>query len=166
MPNGTPGSFIRPALRDAIYARDRRTCVYCGATEDLTLDHLTPPDRRRTSAVTSPNHPTNLVTACRWCNSAKGSRILAEFVEDLDHRDRILRQRKHRVTRLRARVSAAAVASGVMDERRALTEDPLRLLSLLAVRLEEASPDTPLGEIRAWVECEAALDWLDENPPF
>ncbi len=53
-----------------IRARDGERCVYCQATEassgaHLQLDHLTP------KAAGGQDVPTNLVTACRRCNSAK-----------------------------------------------------------------------------------------------
>lgn len=53
-----------------IKARDGHACVYCGATEEtsgahLHLDHLTP------RALGGADHASNLVTACRRCNSAR-----------------------------------------------------------------------------------------------
>lgn len=52
--------------RQNILKRDGHRCVYCGAREDLTLDHVLPRSRGGTSTWT------NLVTACRPCNSKKG----------------------------------------------------------------------------------------------
>lgn len=52
--------------RHNIFKRDGYKCVYCEATTDLTLDHVIPRSRGgRTSW-------TNLVTACKRCNSRKG----------------------------------------------------------------------------------------------
>jgi len=53
-----------------IKARDGHACVYCGATEKssgshLHLDHLTP------KAKGGADVATNLVLACRRCNSAR-----------------------------------------------------------------------------------------------
>ena len=48
-------------------------CVYCGATDNLSLDHLIPRLRGGEDAAD------NLVTACRSCNSSKGSRDLLEW---------------------------------------------------------------------------------------
>ena len=44
------------------------TCVYCGSTHNLSLDHLIPRLQGGEDAAD------NLVTACRSCNSSKGSR--------------------------------------------------------------------------------------------
>lgn len=54
--------------RRRVLARDGGACRYCGATEDLTLDHVIPKSRR------GAHDPANLVTACRSCNSKKGAR--------------------------------------------------------------------------------------------
>jgi HNH endonuclease len=48
-------------------------CSYCGGTDDLSLDHLIPRLRGGEDAAD------NLVTACRSCNSSKGSRDLLEW---------------------------------------------------------------------------------------
>lgn len=57
--------------RRTIFARDRYTCQYCGATvKDLTVDHVIP---RRHGGSTSWD---NLVTACRRCNMKKGDKLL------------------------------------------------------------------------------------------
>jgi 5-methylcytosine-specific restriction endonuclease McrA len=44
-------------------------CAVCGATNDLTADHITP-----LHAGGHPLHPSNLRTLCRRCNSRKGAR--------------------------------------------------------------------------------------------
>lgn len=73
------GQWIRKDKRLAIYLRDELRCMYCGrnlkdaAPADVTLDHLTP-----RSAVGT-NESTNLVTACRPCNSSRGARSLEDF---------------------------------------------------------------------------------------
>ena len=55
-------------LRWQIYARDKFTCRYCGASGvPLALDHLIPVLRGGT------NEPGNLVTSCQSCNSRKGA---------------------------------------------------------------------------------------------
>ncbi len=52
--------------RQNIFRRDHGECQYCGAKEDLTLDHVLPKSRGgRTSWD-------NLITACKHCNSKKG----------------------------------------------------------------------------------------------
>lgn len=66
------GKWLRPQTRWAIYARDGFACVYCLAhvLEALTIDHLRSVERGGTNA------PSNLVTCCRGCNSAKQGRTL------------------------------------------------------------------------------------------
>ena len=70
-------NWCRPATRLAIYLRDGMACVWCGAgAEDaarLTLDHLRPHTHGGT------NVPTNLVTACVTCNSARGAQSVSAF---------------------------------------------------------------------------------------
>lgn len=65
---------IRPQLRARVYALDRHRCVYCGAREPLTLDHVLPHSRggRATRA--------NLVTACAGCNQRRGDTPIDEWV--------------------------------------------------------------------------------------
>ena len=62
--------WIRKSTRLAIYYRDGFCCVYCGAAGEssgvgLTLDHIAAQELGGSS------DPSNLVTACLSCNSAK-----------------------------------------------------------------------------------------------
>ena len=59
---------VPESLRNAVFDRDGRKCQRCGATDDLTLDHINP--FARGGATTYDN----LQTLCRSCNSAKGTR--------------------------------------------------------------------------------------------
>lgn len=72
-------NWIRPEKRLAIYLRDGMACCYCGkAVEEsarLTLDHLRPYSKGGS------NEPTNLVTCCHTCNSARGKRSWRQFAE-------------------------------------------------------------------------------------
>lgn len=61
-----------------IKARDGYRCAYCQATERasgaaMQLDHLTP------RALGGTDEPTNLITACRSCNSRRQSRTLSAW---------------------------------------------------------------------------------------
>jgi len=61
-----------------IAERDAHQCVYCGATAvssgaHLHLDHLTPRSRGGEDVAT------NLVVACRSCNSRRQARTVAAF---------------------------------------------------------------------------------------
>lgn len=53
--------------RQNVFKRDQFCCQYCGRNKDLTLDHVVPRAKGGKSAWT------NLVTACKRCNSEKGS---------------------------------------------------------------------------------------------
>jgi 5-methylcytosine-specific restriction endonuclease McrA len=72
--------WIRTDLRLAINARDGFHCVYCGCSANLSLDHVTPRE------LGGDNKPSNLVTACSACNSAKKDLPVAEFVASLGAR--------------------------------------------------------------------------------
>lgn len=71
------GKWIAPKKRRAIYLRDDLRCVYCGAgIEDgvqFTLDHIVPCE------LGGDNSAANLVTACKTCNSSKGSKSQRAF---------------------------------------------------------------------------------------
>ncbi len=51
--------------RHNIFKRDGGLCQYCGTNRDLTLDHVVPRSKGGKSTWT------NLVTACKKCNSKK-----------------------------------------------------------------------------------------------
>ena len=64
-------SYVKPSRHPAftrfnVFLRDRFTCQYCGARDDLTFDHLVP--RSRGGQTTWEN----VVTACSACNLRKG----------------------------------------------------------------------------------------------
>src|SRR5690349_9874828 len=73
------GGRVRGKQRDAIFEQDGYRCAYC--LLDLksqpriisTLDHLLPIKHGGT------NDPSNLITACWYCNSARGARSIPEF---------------------------------------------------------------------------------------
>jgi HNH endonuclease len=66
-------SEVAARLRPVVLARDEYKCQYCGATDDLTLDHIIPRSRGGDSSLA------NLRTACRTCNSSKGARTPEEW---------------------------------------------------------------------------------------
>jgi hypothetical protein len=74
-------NWIRPEKRLAIYLRDDLACAWCGRGIEeeevacLTLDHLRPHSKGGS------NEASNLVTACRRCNSARGDRAMTDFAE-------------------------------------------------------------------------------------
>lgn len=82
------GCWIRPDARLSIYIRDGFACAYCGtdlrtaAPADVTLDHLLP------RSAGGKNDATNLVTACRSCNSSRGAKPWLDYATG-GARDRI-----------------------------------------------------------------------------
>jgi len=58
-----------------IYARDMHMCVYCGATNNLTLDHIVP------LASGGTHCEDNLVVACLSCNCSKQDKPLEEWLQ-------------------------------------------------------------------------------------
>ena len=58
--------------RKRLFKRDHNSCVYCGSTKKLTIDHIHPKSRG------GKNSWENLVTACLPCNLKKGDRTPEE----------------------------------------------------------------------------------------
>ena len=65
-------TYVKPSTHPAftrfnVFLRDRFSCQYCGARDDLTFDHLLPRSRG--------GHTTwsNVVAACSPCNLRKGN---------------------------------------------------------------------------------------------
>ncbi len=70
-------TYVKPSRHPAftrfnVFLRDRFTCQYCGARDDLTFDHLVP--RSKGGQTTWDN----VVTACSPCNLRKGGRMPRE----------------------------------------------------------------------------------------
>lgn len=64
-----PSSDVPPETRRAVFRRDGEICKWCGATDDLTIDHIWP-------QVLGGGHDLdNLQVLCRPCNSSKGARV-------------------------------------------------------------------------------------------
>lgn len=67
-------TYVKPTripafTRFNVFLRDRFTCQYCGAREDLTFDHVVP--RSKGGQTTWEN----VVAACSPCNLRKGDRL-------------------------------------------------------------------------------------------
>tara|TARA_X000000950_G_C13442524_1_gene468590 strand:+ start:121 stop:528 length:408 start_codon:yes stop_codon:yes gene_type:complete len=67
---------IRGSVRKDVMARDNYQCQYCGATDDLAIDHIFPFSRGGS------NEADNLQVLCRACNSAKSDAIPREYTDD------------------------------------------------------------------------------------
>src|SRR2546422_1043273 len=61
-----PSRYIPASVRHRVFERDNYTCSFCGSQEDLTLDHYV------ALSLGGTHDESNLVTACRSCNSRKG----------------------------------------------------------------------------------------------
>jgi len=70
------GATVGAVNEAAIYERDK-VCVYCGAAEGLTIDHVV------ALANGGAHAQDNLVVACKSCNSSKGTMNAEEFVRRL-----------------------------------------------------------------------------------
>lgn len=76
---GQGSKWIRPERRLAIYLRDRMTCLYCLRDmhdcnpSDISLDHI------KCGHFAGNHHESNLITACRSCNSSRQDTPLARF---------------------------------------------------------------------------------------
>ena len=68
-------SDAKRLFRDSIKARDGHKCVYCGSSENLTIDPARPKPKGGTDTAD------NCVTACRPCNQAKGSMHVDVFMQ-------------------------------------------------------------------------------------
>jgi 5-methylcytosine-specific restriction endonuclease McrA len=67
-------TYVKPALYPAftrfnVFLRDRFSCQYCGAKDDLTFDHLIPRSRGGQTRWD------NVVAACSPCNLRKGGEM-------------------------------------------------------------------------------------------
>ncbi len=70
-------TYIKPQRQPAftrfnVFLRDRFTCQYCGAREELTFDHVIP---RSKGGLTTWD---NVVAACSPCNLRKGDQLPAD----------------------------------------------------------------------------------------
>jgi len=78
-PHQPVGRWIRVDARLAIYLRDSFRCLYCsrdlhGADPcDVTLDHVV------AKIDGGSNAPSNLITACRACNSSRQDQSVSRF---------------------------------------------------------------------------------------
>ena len=67
------GATVRQVMVKELKRLYADPCMWCGTTENITLDHLIPLARGGEHSVG------NLVAACRSCNSSKGNKLPIEF---------------------------------------------------------------------------------------
>ena len=67
-------------LRTKVLNRDGHVCMYCGSSEQLTIDHVLPVKKHPDMAM----DVENMVIACKPCNSRKGARSQGAFLAQMD----------------------------------------------------------------------------------
>lgn len=70
---GKPSCFSLSIDYSEFYEGHATSCFYCGAINDITIDHVIP------SKKGSSNQPCNLVPACISCNTKKSDRTPEEW---------------------------------------------------------------------------------------
>lgn len=109
------GSWITSHKRLAINLRDSMICIYCltdlhgSDPRDITLDHLV----CRVDGGT--NEATNLVTACRSCNSSRGDKPLSRFAS-VETRKQIRRNTRRNLAPF-VKLAKAFITGNVGDEK-------------------------------------------------
>jgi len=66
---------VRRRLSPLVFQAHGKRCVYCGSTDNMSVDHKMPLSRGGT------NHLSNLVPACRSCNSSKHNQTEEEWIK-------------------------------------------------------------------------------------
>lgn len=65
------------AVRLQVLARDMYTCYYCNGEAD-TVDHIVPISR--SDDKSEAYNPSNLIAACKSCNSSRGNKSMGVFL--------------------------------------------------------------------------------------
>jgi hypothetical protein len=106
------GVNIADTLRETILARDEYKCCRCGATEDMTVDHIFP------RSIGGNHAPANLRAMCRKCNSARPVAGKA-LIEDLGKDGFTLDDMQRTCTHMPSNVQAQGEGKGrEMEEER------------------------------------------------
>lgn len=133
--------------RFEIFARDEFRCVYCGLVHEpdaLSVDHVQPRMRGGDGS-----HG-NVVTACRACNTRKGSHSLARFLaESPEARRNFFRFARYVHGRHLKAVAEELARRGVVVASTELVEGIRGLRSSEAIanllHQQDASPQSPRG---------------------
>ncbi len=106
--------------RTDVFARDGYRCVYCGLEQEadnLSVDHVQPRMRGGDGSTG------NLVTACRGCNTKKGSRTLTTYLfDDPDARRNFFRHARYVWPRHLKAVAEELARRGVVEASTELVE--------------------------------------------
>lgn len=124
------GGYIPAATRQMVFDRDGDDCFYCGQPDADTLDHVYPHVQGGSS------EPTNLVVACRTCNSIAGMRVFPELrnrrIYVLERREELGIARIAMMDSLaRAIREIEAVPTGIDESTRALATGDLPITTTL-----------------------------------
>jgi len=126
------GKWCRPATRLAIYLRDDFRCVWCLTPlahlhpRNVTLDHAVPRERGGSNA------PNNLLTACKTCNSARGTQPMTHYARTCDDPLGTLRRVRAAVRRAPNLSLARAILAGQEPDPRPVVRRARRAGRLLA----------------------------------
>lgn len=69
----TTSSEARKKWKDSIKEYWNYECAYCGSSDNLTLDHITPRIKGGSDRIT------NIVCACEECNHSKGHQFWSDW---------------------------------------------------------------------------------------
>jgi 5-methylcytosine-specific restriction endonuclease McrA len=78
--------------------KKRRSCVYCGSTHKITIDHVVPISQWRKFGVKRRvlDNKSNKVLACLKCNAEKGSMSPQEwFALHPEYKERFIRETRY-----------------------------------------------------------------------
>lgn len=113
MSNKNGSKWIRPEKRLAIYHRDGFACVYCGAEDKLTLDHLQPRELGGTHSEE------NLVSACVTCNSSRRDSSLRTWFAVLRDRGIVTERLSRKIAALTSKRLDIAQGKALLAARKA-----------------------------------------------
>ena len=63
-----PDRYLPKSLKEQVLLKYKHQCVHCGATENLSIDHIKPVSKKGL------NEFKNLQVLCKSCNSRKGNK--------------------------------------------------------------------------------------------
>jgi len=73
--NSSSAYIKKPAVRAFVFDRDAYACVFCGSTENLQPDHITPVYLATADNIHTVNSLDNLRTFCGSCNAGRSPNV-------------------------------------------------------------------------------------------